>query len=315
MNLNTKKSIVALALATAVFPSLTFARDGGSDATNQTTSDTQTSVSGQSTATGSNFCTNISNFATKIQKQVADLNKQLDQDKNKMAQDVDKDKHDQQGQLNSERDHANQLRGADFTKLEQRAQTDAQKQAVQVFETAVNAAVAARRTAIDKALADFKTAFDSVFQQRQTNLDAARNAMIAALNAALQKAQTDCTAGVDPSTVRQNFSTALKTAQQNFVNSRKSLDKAGPQVKALEKNRNTAIQKANSDFNAALKAATAQLKLAFPKPDHATTTPTTSPANPQQNNESESGHQPDLNSKASCLRKNINQKIAEKAIF
>src|SRR3989344_2003563 len=92
-----------------------------------------------------------------------------------------------------------------FFKLEERAQTDSEKQAVLNFITAVREAIEARRLAFDQANTNFRNGVQTALDERNAAIEAATQARVAAFDAAVQKAKTDCTGGVDPKTVRENL--------------------------------------------------------------------------------------------------------------
>ena len=84
-----------------------------------------------------------------------------------------------------------------------------------------------------------------------------------AVEAALDKAKSDCDSGANPETVRTNFKNSLATARKALVADRQSADKVGEQVKKLAETRRATVKKALDDFKATVEAARAELKKAF----------------------------------------------------
>ncbi|HEY6737032.1 MAG TPA: hypothetical protein VI322_04935 [Candidatus Saccharimonadia bacterium] len=168
---------------------------------------------------------------------------------------------------------------AKFAELEVKATTDDQKAAVTEFEAAIKAAVAARRAAVDAADNTFKQGLLDANATRQAALKAAAADYRAAVQAALDAAKASCAAGTSPATVRDTLKSALDAARAKLEAARKAAGKGDTNLDALKAARKAAVDKANADFRAAVKAALTKLRAALgtatPSPvDTTTATPT-----------------------------------------
>jgi hypothetical protein len=150
-----------------------------------------------------------------------------------------------------------------YAKLEARATTDRQKDAVREFEKTVDTSVETRRDAVDAAIAAFRSGVDSLVSGKKNSAETAADVFQGAVDAAVARAKADCEAGKDPETIRNTFRASLKKAKTELTASRKSVEGIGGQVDALAKVRNESIRKAVEAFDASLKAATEKLKTAF----------------------------------------------------
>lgn len=148
--------------------------------------------------------------------------------------------------------------------LETQATTDAQKQALAVFQTTVKAAMMARQTAVGSARETFHAGVDQLVTQRQNALQTAVATFKSAVRAAIQKAKSDCAASINATIVRQNFTASVQTAKDQHRSDIQSVDKNGAQIEALAKIRNEAIRQANQNFKSVLEQARTALKAAFP---------------------------------------------------
>lgn len=153
---------------------------------------------------------------------------------------------------------------AHFSKLEERATTDDQKQAVSDFEAAMKAAIEARRDAIDAARNAFRDAVKSAIGERNQALEESIASFKNAVSAAVSKAKSDCSGGTSAQQARTALKASVKAAHDEFVADRK-VAKVGDEVSELAKARNEAITKAMSDFRQAVEDATGKLKEAFPE--------------------------------------------------
>ena len=150
---------------------------------------------------------------------------------------------------------------ANFTKLEAKATTDAQKAAVATYETAIRAAVTARRNANEQARATFRTGVDSLLDTHDVMLTSQTTTYTFAVSAALDTAKASCLAtpkeGV---TIHNTLEASLKAARDSFKTARQGNDKVSTQVKQLADARNNSFKANNATFDAASKAARDALK-------------------------------------------------------
>lgn len=178
---------------------------------------------------------------------------------------------------NANRDKADGALKSKFTDLKSKATTAEQKQAVADFEAAVSSAVTARRAAVDAANAAFKQGLLDTNSTRQTALKQAATTYKTAVAAAIAAAKTSCAAGTDPQTVRNTLKTALEDAKAKLEAARQAVGKNDTNLDALKATRKAAVDKANADFKAAIKAALDKLKAALGATGDATPSPSSSP--------------------------------------
>lgn len=214
-----------------------------------------------------NFCTLL------MSDKLPHLGARLDEGRNKLQarheqreQNLEEKRLSRNKSLAERRQNWNNRREALYAKLMERAQTEEQKQAVIVFQQAVQAAVTARQAAIDAALNDWRRALDQAIKERQTAIEAALNDFRTASQTALEQAKADCAAGKDPSEVRQNFKAAMKAAHDKFKADRETVAKIPNSLKTAADDRKAAVTKAIADFKTALQQALTDLKTALGEP-------------------------------------------------
>lgn len=210
------------------------------------------------------FCTNLSTRVSSITSQVNNLSgkvapawAQQDEKLSSADQKVDQD-------VAAARQKADSDRDANFTKLEAKATTDAQKQAVQTYETAVKTAVTTRRGAYDAARQTFRTGVKDAVLARRSTVAAQISQFKASVNAAVASAQASCTSNpASGASVRTTLVSALKTARQTFQSNRKGDETVGSQVKQLAATRNDSFKAADQAFKASMVTARDALRQAF----------------------------------------------------
>jgi len=103
-----------------------------------------------------------------------------------------------------------------YQKLQERAQTESQTQAVANFQETIETAVTVRRTAIDQAIETYWAGVDSLYATRVESTDDITKTYQSAVQTAFANALEAC--GNDESAVqiRATLTSALRTARQNF---------------------------------------------------------------------------------------------------
>lgn len=211
------------------------------------------------------FCTQLSTISSNIEQRLADRDSKLEAKRAEIQSRIEERRSERDARLVAMRTKWDANRAKHFAKLEERAQTDEQKQAVVAFTGAVNAAIAARRATVDTAIQNFRDGVGGLITSRKTSVDAAITTFKNSVQLALEKAQSDCASGVSPITVRKNLLADLKAAQEKFVSDKQDIEKMEDPTESLIAARKEAIEKAIDDFKATVEQARVDLKAAFPQ--------------------------------------------------
>lgn len=156
-------------------------------------------------------------------------------------------------------------RDKQFSRLEERAQTEKQKQTVSDFEVAVKDAVATRRTTVDTAKDTFQEELKKIIETRQGEIESLVASSKSKRQSALEIAKNACAEnGANAETVRTALRNSLQATRTAIQTDKQNVTKIGTSVQSLIQSRRTKIEKAMSDFKAAMEQARIQLKKAFP---------------------------------------------------
>lgn len=210
-----------------------------------------------------NFCSQLSTFTSRIDQKIIGFGDKLEAKHSEISNKIQERRDNREMKLDQVRDKWDANRAEHFAKLEEKAKTDEQKQAVVNFKKAVNDAIVARRVAIDLAINNFKTGVDQAIASRKAAINTISDNYENAVKTAVTKAITDCANGVTPSTVRQNLNNDLKAARDKFTSERKEIDKLKETKDQLIAEKKVAFEKAISDFKLALEKAKSDFKAAF----------------------------------------------------
>lgn len=213
--------------------------------------------------TTQNFCTNVNSYTARIAEALTKNKANLDNRQEKNKENFQERYEKRSQALTETRALGDADRGEIYARLMAKATTDVQKQAVEEFKASVEAAVATRRSAVDKALKAYWDALDTALNGRQSSVDYAKQTFANAINTAVATAQSACSAGNDPATVRTQFNASVKAAKTQFATDRKAIDKYGPQVKAIVATRNAEVKKALEAFKVTMQQVRAALKAAL----------------------------------------------------
>ena len=210
-------------------------------------------------AAGGGFCNAITERVSSMQKQFSDMKGKLGERKTDRKDNLEKRWGDYLNNLNGGHDkQARELSGS-VEKLNKRATTDIQKAAVEIFRQAMQAALAARKTAVAASLKTFHDGVAAALEAKKSSLANALKTATDAITAAGDKAKADCASGADAKTVRTAFMSGVQSARSNFNSARKQ-DDMSSQMKQLTAAKNAALKKRQDDFHTAVVAARDALK-------------------------------------------------------
>lgn len=236
-------------------PALALAEDGSG------TTPPKPNSAGPAGAAG--FCTRLDGLGTTITSRIPKREDKRDQHLDNRVTKVNGRFELRLGKLDDRRDRWHEDRTDRYAKLEARATTTAQIDAVSLFKTNVEAAIVVRQAAVDAAIKAFQDGVNALLAGRQTTIDAAFATLKSATDAAIAKAKADCTAGTDPATVRATLQADLKAANEAFRTAIKPSDTLESSMKSLRATRDAAVKAAIEAFQATFTAEMTKLKAAF----------------------------------------------------
>lgn len=210
-----------------------------------------------------NFCSRIDQIIAPIEQRMTDRDTKLKSKWQEVDANLAKRIAERSARLTDRRGARDENREAHYAKLEARATNDAQKQAVANFKTTVESAVVTRKASVDSAILALQQSIAQTIEARRVAVTAAKNELTTAKSAAIAKAKTDCSAGVDPKTVRETFRASMKAAQDKFRTDYQSIGKLKGSFESVRQIKKQAVEKAISDFKIVLEKARTDLKVAF----------------------------------------------------
>lgn len=212
---------------------------------------------------GADFCTNIESLTGKVVAKVPKREDKRDEHLDNRVTKVNGRLQLRVEKLDDRREQWDENRVDRYAKIDIRATTTVQKEAVLAFKTNIDAAVKVRRTAVDAAVKAFQDGVNKLLADRQTKVDAAFATLKTATDAAVAKAKADCKAGKDPKTVRVQFAADIRAANTAFTASIKPAGDIETKVKALRTTRDAAVKAAVEAFKKTFDAELVKLKAAF----------------------------------------------------
>lgn len=223
-----------------------------------------------------NYCSQITDKLAKIEADLARNIAKAQAQGDELNTQLQADRAAVRAQLTAQRTAEDNQLDQNIHQLEAKAMSDAKRQALLVFREAVSAAISARRTALDTAVKAFRDGVDKARIARKDAIKKAFSTFQSSVTSALNKAKANCAARTAPKTIQANLHQALKAARDKFTADKRTLDKFQDTLKPLIANRKLALTKAQSDFQAAIKKARADFKVAALDSSQATSTATSS---------------------------------------
>jgi hypothetical protein len=196
-------------------------RQAAREAANAQRQETRDSAVEQRAATqGARFCEQNSTMMSQIQDRVSRSSEQISARFDGFEQRVTAQKERKATVMTNNQVRADERRTAQYDRLTAKAQTPEQTQAVTTYREAVEAAVAAQRTAVE---ASFNTFWDTysekIIAQKSVHQEA-HTTMTTGITEALAAAAVTCTQGSDPQAAGQELRSQTRTLQQTYRESR-----------------------------------------------------------------------------------------------
>ena len=267
MKTNFKKffigALAILLVFSFMFPILSIAKNDNPGTGNQNQGNINGSVNAnKNTEIQRAFCLRIENWIEKVDQNLVRNQERIMNKQEERLQNMEEKRLQREQKLVDFREKWEQNRERQYEKLQEIAQTDAQKQAVLEFKQTTETALTARKIAVDAAISAFRSGLDQLINNRKTTVENAKNTYRNTYQVAVQKAKEDCAAEVDANQVRTTFMATLRAGRDKYNSDRQGIEKIS--TKALVETRQAAFKKALDDFKTAMQTAREKLRTAFP---------------------------------------------------
>lgn len=211
-----------------------------------------------------NFCTNLSTTTVTINSKISDLNSKLTAAQSNRTTQLSTNRAKWDAAIVANRAKWDANRQTEYTELQAKATTDAEKSAVNTYITSLQTAIQSHRGANNAARATFRSGEDNLISQHQKIVNDQVSVFTANVDGAETTANTSCqTAKPANETIRASFVGSLKTARETYRSDRTSDSAVSAQIKQLASARTAAIQNNDATFKSAADQARTALKAAF----------------------------------------------------
>ena len=219
-------------------------------------------------------CAQLSAQAEQIQNRLTERISNLAQKRTEMETKNQQQIANRISELAKKRSEIDEEKALNWEKLRANAKTDEQKAAVEKFITAMQSAIKIKRDAIDKIISDFRASLLAERNERKTENDNALATYKNAVTSLISQVKSDCAAGKDAKTIRENFRAGMKSARDAFQANRKTAEKFQSSISPLKEKKKAELKAVIDTFQASIEAAKAELRAAFPKTTETTSTET-----------------------------------------
>jgi hypothetical protein len=207
---------------------------------------------------GVDFCKNIDAIAAKITSDMGEKESRFDGRKEDRLSKLSVSRENRDGKREDKRDGRDEKHNTRIDALMAKADTDAERAAVNEFSATLESATKARREAVDAAVKKFREGVDKLINDKFTTLGGDIEAFKKAMEQAIAQAKADCAVDKDP---KPAFMESVKKAREAFKTSKPEMIK--DEVKNLADIRKAEVDKAVTDFKNTMKTAFEKLKTAF----------------------------------------------------
>jgi hypothetical protein len=205
------------------------------------------------------ICERITKIRERVEQRIGQKENQLSAKQSDIESEYTERNQERETALEQRREKWDQNREEHFLMLEEKAQTDEQKQAVTDFVQTITAAVEKRREAFDQAILDFQEGVGSIRQSRLGVLTNAISDYKEGVGQAFGQAEQECNAG--------NLRQDLKDIRDQYRGDIKQFEGTGWQIQDLVEAKKEAMNEAKDAFKAKLDQALQDLKASFPEVD------------------------------------------------
>ncbi len=209
---------------------------------------------------GKDFCDRLGTVSTNLEKRISNREEQFRRLKDNRLEKFLKHASSTAERLDGTRDKWDDNRKEHYAKLLERADTDAEKQAVEKFRAAMDAATAKRRAAIDAAIKTFQLDVKNMLGSRKGGLEKAASDFRTGEQVAIKEAQDACKKGTDIKDVRKTFNRKLQGLQRSFEGDRRDANRLGVGLDGLARKRTEAFREAREAYESAARKARQELK-------------------------------------------------------
>ncbi|MFA9262518.1 MAG: hypothetical protein ACEQSB_04160 [Undibacterium sp.] len=209
------------------------------------------------------FCTKLSERSSDI---LAKINARIDKRdglQDSRVQKLSEKRTSWDKQRTENRNERESARGQRYDTLQNKANTDAEKEAVATFEKSIEAAVSTREAAVDAAVAKYRKGIDASLGDHQGDVDAVLSAFQKSVASAFSKATSSCGNGTDIKTVRATLKAELKQARTDLKADYQNIDRVKDTRPALKATRDKEVKTALDTFKIAVEEARQALRKAF----------------------------------------------------
>lgn len=211
---------------------------------------------------GANFCENLSAAEDRVLASIESRAGSASDRHGSQETDYESKRSERLAELETKRDDADNRRDVKYAELRERADTDAEQDAVDEFEETVEGLVATRRAAIDDAIDAFEAAVEALKDSRGTEVEDFVDDLEIEIKSAFGDAEEACDTTDDPADIRADLQEAIKAIRESYK-SRRGGHSFKEDLAEARETRQAAFEAAKADFMSGLEDAKEELKAAF----------------------------------------------------
>ena len=218
---------------------------------------------GVSSTSPIDFCSRLEAFVEKTNDGILEQLKNVKTFRSKKLAELSVKELKENNALLAERSEQDSRNVSLVEKIEAKATTSIQKEALATFKTELKEITDLRRQQVETAVANYRLGYRRVLENYNANTINIIKAFEESIASSTAKAKADCARGVSSGTVRQDFKTALQESSKDVRDSQKVLDKTTVRMETLLSDQKAALKKADEKYKKDIKTATANLKAVF----------------------------------------------------
>lgn len=220
--------------------------------------------SADGSGSSANFCQSLDREYSGVEQKTAGSEFDLARERARSANKINMSRAQRDKDLSDSRKDQDMKIKEFYSKLEAEAKSGEEKQAVSDLKKMADGAILVFRSAVDKAIAGQRKGLEKILNSRKITVDQSLVGYKVGIRVSFGRAKDKCSENSDPEAARQRLLSDLKTVKDGFYSGNEAIKNAEEEIKALQKERKEALQKAANDLSLSIGQAGDLMAKSFP---------------------------------------------------
>lgn len=209
------------------------------------------------------ICNRMDELSNKIEKNLSNKQQALDKRRNEQSKKIQNNHDNKTAEITKLRNQWDKNRSNHYDKLNEKATTQEQKDAIEQFKNAIESAVAKRRATFDQATQDYRDTIDYAINNKQNGIDQVVSIYKTNIGLAKDQLNQDCQQNKTDSEIRSKFNKSIEEAKNALNGNVNGVDQIALQVNQAKQARASILNQSVQEFRSTVESAKLKLQTAL----------------------------------------------------